>query len=61
MLEIDDLFDCKPAIMRAFQTSKAYDKNCTAELGEDYITRSEFRVLLVYLRCYFELFQLFDA
>lgn len=61
VLEIDELFDCKPAIMRAFQASKAYDKNCTAELGEDFITRSEFRVLLVYLRCYFELFQLFDA
>ena len=44
VLAIDDLFDSKPAIMRAFQLAK----NCTKSKrsdghGDDYIEKKEFR------------------
>ena len=54
----DEIFDCKPVIMRAFQTAKNAAKT-KARLGADYVERVEFRLLLVYLRKYFELFKLF--
>eukprot|EP00992_Anisonema_acinus_P010634 TRINITY_DN6733_c1_g1_i11.p1 TRINITY_DN6733_c1_g1~~TRINITY_DN6733_c1_g1_i11.p1 ORF type:complete len:480 (+),score=88.83 TRINITY_DN6733_c1_g1_i11:54-1493(+) len=59
ILRLDDLFDAKPAIMRAFQASKNAHKG-RSRLGADYVTRSEFRLLLEYLRRYFELFVMFD-
>ncbi len=49
---LDVLFDCKPAIMRAFQAAKAVNRGSRARLGGDFVTRSEFRFLLVYLRRY---------
>jgi len=60
ILVLDDLFDCKPAMMRAFQAAKNYDKKSKARLGNDFVTKSEFRILLMYLRKYFELFVMFD-
>lgn len=60
ILCLEDLFDCKPAMMRAFQAAKNYDKKSRARLGEDFVTKSEFRILLMYLRKYFELFVMFD-
>eukprot|EP01012_Entosiphon_sulcatum_P016806 TRINITY_DN2168_c0_g1_i1.p1 TRINITY_DN2168_c0_g1~~TRINITY_DN2168_c0_g1_i1.p1 ORF type:complete len:443 (-),score=92.95 TRINITY_DN2168_c0_g1_i1:126-1454(-) len=60
ILQIDSLFNCKPALMRAFQASKNFSTNGRAPLGADYVTRSEFRILLLYLKRYFELFQMFD-
>jgi Ca2+-binding EF-hand superfamily protein len=60
ILHLDEVFDCKPAIMRAFQAAKDVNTNSKARLGKDYVTRSEFRVLLSYLRKYFELFVMFD-
>ena len=50
VLQLDELFYCKPAIMRAFQAAKGANTNSKAALGDDYVTRSEFRLLLVYLR-----------
>ena len=52
------LFDAKPAIMRAFQAAKNAVKTGTAR-GDDYVERPEFRLLLLYLRRYFELYQAF--
>lgn len=60
ILQIDSLFNCKPALMRAFQAAKNFTTNGRAPLGADYVTRSEFRILLLYLKRYFELFQMFD-
>ncbi|KAK3251352.1 hypothetical protein CYMTET_39307 [Cymbomonas tetramitiformis] len=59
VLELEELFDCKPAIMRAFQAAKGVH-NSKSTLGPDFIERIEFRLLLVYLRQYFELYQMFD-
>mmetsp|Transcript_24241 Transcript_24241/g.52978 ORF Transcript_24241/g.52978 Transcript_24241/m.52978 type:complete len:179 (+) Transcript_24241:112-648(+) len=59
VLQLDALFDCKPAIMRSWQAAKKAGKS-RARLGDDYVERAEFRLLLVYLRNYFELYQMFD-
>jgi Ca2+-binding EF-hand superfamily protein len=54
----DEMFDAKPAIMRAFQAAKgAVDTE--SKLGADFVEWSEFRALLVYLKRYFELYQMF--
>jgi hypothetical protein len=58
VLESDALFDAKPAIMRAFQASKGAVKT-KSKLGADFVERSEFRLLLMYLARYFELFTMF--
>ena len=58
VLGCSQLFDCKPAMMRAFQAAKASVKT-KSKLGADYVERCEFRLLLMYLKKYFELFQLF--
>jgi hypothetical protein len=47
ILRIDELFDCKPAIMRAFQAAKNSVKT-KSKHGDDYVERCEFRLLLVY-------------
>eukprot|EP00667_Euglena_gracilis_P013357 EG_transcript_13767 len=60
ILKLEEIYDCKPAMMRAFQAAKGVHKGGKAKLGDDYVTKSEFRVLLEYLRMYFELFVMFD-
>jgi len=60
ILKLEEIFDCKPAIMRAFQAAKDAHKNSKARLGADFVTKPEFRILLEYLRLYFELFVMFD-
>ena len=46
--------------MRAFQAAKGVHAS-TSSRGADYIEKCEFRLLLVYLRQYLELWHLFDA
>eukprot|EP01028_Stygiella_incarcerata_P013048 TRINITY_DN81097_c0_g1_i1.p1 TRINITY_DN81097_c0_g1~~TRINITY_DN81097_c0_g1_i1.p1 ORF type:complete len:182 (-),score=59.40 TRINITY_DN81097_c0_g1_i1:109-654(-) len=58
ILQCDDVFDCKPAIIRAFNAAKDVAP-AKSGLSDDYITRLEFRLLLQYLRMYFELYQAF--
>uniref|UniRef100_A0A7S1J4Z5 EF-hand domain-containing protein n=1 Tax=Eutreptiella gymnastica TaxID=73025 RepID=A0A7S1J4Z5_9EUGL len=60
IVKLEEVYDCKPAIMRAFQASKDVHKDTKARLGHDFVTKSEFRILLEYLRKYFELFVMFD-
>eukprot|EP01012_Entosiphon_sulcatum_P008252 TRINITY_DN14417_c0_g1_i1.p2 TRINITY_DN14417_c0_g1~~TRINITY_DN14417_c0_g1_i1.p2 ORF type:complete len:188 (+),score=47.26 TRINITY_DN14417_c0_g1_i1:66-629(+) len=52
----------KPVILRAFQASKAAAKAKRGgrRSGDDYVERSEFRLLLAYLRTYLELYAMFD-
>jgi Ca2+-binding EF-hand superfamily protein len=61
-LGLYDIFDAKPVIMRAFQAAKGANnaKSKAASHGPDYIEKSEFRLLMVYLRQYFEVWQMFD-
>jgi hypothetical protein len=47
------LFSSKPVLMRAFQAAKGVGK-ARSKLSDDYVEASEFRLLLVYLRQYFE-------
>ena len=48
----EDLFSAKPVIGRAFAAAK----NLGGGNNADYVEKSEFRLLLVYLRQYFELY-----
>ena len=59
VLECAELFDAKPPIMRAFQAAK-HARETKSKLGKDYVERLEFRLLLIYLRRYFELYVMFD-
>eukprot|EP00906_Rhabdomonas_costata_P028096 RCo039866 len=60
ILHLAAIFDQKPVIMRAFQAAKKVHKHKGGHSrGDDYVERCEFRLLLVYLRQYLELFQLF--
>ena len=45
--------------MRAFQAAK-HARETKSKLGKDYVERLEFRLLLIYLRRYFELYVMFD-
>ena len=62
ILGLHKLFDAKPVIMRAFMAAKNINtkRNKKGSHGPDYIEKCEFRLLLVYLRQYFELWQMFD-
>lgn len=59
VLQLDMIFNSKPAIMRAFQAAKNKGPKRT-KYSDDYIERNEFRILLVYLRQYFEYWQMFQ-
>ena len=48
-----DLFDSKPALIRAHQAAKNRVKTKSLH-GPDYVERCEFRLVLLYLRQYFE-------
>lgn len=59
VLAIDEIFDCRPAINRAFHHARKISKK-ESEHGDDYVTFSEFRIFLYMLRQYFEYYQAFD-
>jgi len=46
--------------MRAFQAAKGVSNSSSSDVGESYIERSEFRLFLLYLRNYLEVWQVFD-
>ena len=52
VIRIPILFDLKPVLMRSFQAAKNKlpAKNTH---GKDYVSRAEFRYLLMYLRQYY--------
>merc|ERR1711976_457864 len=58
VLCIHKLFKCKPALMRAYMLAR--DKwPATSKYSDDYVTRNEFRLLLIYLKLYYELFRMY--
>lgn len=59
VLQLDNVFRCKPAIMRAYQAAKAKGPQ-RSKYSDDYVERNEFRIFLVYLRQYFEYWQMFE-
>merc|ERR1719409_914442 len=49
-IQLDQIFNAKPAIMRAFQASKNYGGNAKPGThAYDYVQRREFRILLQFL------------
>jgi Ca2+-binding EF-hand superfamily protein len=59
ILRMDELFDCKPVLMRAFQAARKSDPPSAANHQGDYVTKRTFRLLLWYLKEYFNLWKLF--
>jgi Ca2+-binding EF-hand superfamily protein len=59
VLNMQDIFEIKPVIMRAYQAARNTGKTRTKH-SEDYVERNEFRVFLVYLRQYFEYWEMFE-
>lgn len=59
VLELPELFDAKPVIIRAYEASK---NMITAKhsFGDDYVSKAEFRYLLIYLRMYYHLWLEFE-
>jgi len=60
VLKIDEIFDAKNAIMRAFQIAKNYKQKGNTSTGADYIEKKEFRIFLLTLRQYFEYSEAFS-
>jgi hypothetical protein len=58
VLQCDDLFDCKPAVQRAFHLAKKAS-NSRDRQASDFIEFREFRLFLHTLRQYFEYYQAF--
>ncbi len=75
VFQIDEIFNCKPLIMRAFNAAKGVGQGIKPPGWEnveqryrdralnpvDYIEKNEFRVLIIYLHEYTALRQLFDS
>jgi len=65
VLGLYDVFKAKKVIMRAFQAAKSANNEASTtkkdKYGPDYVEKCEFRLLLVYIRQYFELWQMFIA
>jgi len=59
VLGIDEMFDSKPAIMRAYMIAKDSQRSKRPEIGDDYIELREFKFFLLSLRQYFEYWQAF--
>lgn len=57
--QFPEMYGLKPVLMRAFQSAKTKLKSKN-EHGDDYVSRAEFRYLLMYLRQYFEYWVAFD-
>ena len=71
VLHLQELFEVKPVLMMAFKIAKSANqgggplkleakKNRQTKMGNNYIEKSEFRLLLVYLRQYLELWAMFS-
>jgi len=59
VLDLPELFDTKPVIMRAYQASKSKIKG-SKPYSDDYVSMAEFRYLLIYLRQYYTLWSDFQ-
>jgi Ca2+-binding EF-hand superfamily protein len=61
VLGLYELFEAKKPIMRAYQAAKGVgNADNPSEQGADYVEKTEFRLLLKYLRDYFMLWKIFQ-
>ncbi len=59
VLGLPELFDAKPVIIRAYTAAR--DKiSSQHSYGDDYVSKAEFRYLLIYLRIYYQLWLEFE-
>lgn len=58
VLKVEELFDAKPVLIRAFTAAKAVNDKAR---HSDYVEFCEFRLLLVYLKHYLELWDMFEV
>ena len=58
VVKVPEIFDLKPVIIRAFNAAKNYSKS-KSKYGDDYVEKREYRILLKYLRQYFEYYVAF--
>lgn len=56
--ELAIIYNSKAAMLRAFMAAKDHMRS-TAETGQDYVQKPEYRIFLLYLRQYFEYFVMF--
>ena len=59
VLNLPKLFKLKPVLIRAFNAAKSKLKSKN-QYGDDYVSRAEFRYLLMYVRQYYEYWVAFD-
>jgi Ca2+-binding EF-hand superfamily protein len=59
VLNLPELFELKPVLIRAFTAAKTKLKTKNSH-GDDYVSKAEFRYLLIYLRQYYTLWQEFE-
>lgn len=59
VLELPELFDAKPVIIRAYAASKNMITSAHS-FGDDYVSKAEFRYLLIFLRMYYHLWLEFE-
>lgn len=60
VLELPELFDAKPVIIRAYVAAKGKVKG-KKDFSDDYVSKAEFRYLLIYLKLYYHLWIEFDS
>ena len=60
VVKLPALFALKPVIIRAFTAAKKKLK-ATNPHGDDYVSKAEFKFLVLYLRQYYEYWQAFDV
>ena len=59
-VNLPELFKLKPVLLRAFNAAKTKLKSKTTH-GDDYVTKGEFKYVLLYLRQYYEYWVAFDT
>ncbi len=60
MIHLPKLFDTKPVLIRAFNSAKTYNTKNKKKHSDDYVSIGEFRILLKYIRQYYEYWVAFD-
>lgn len=60
IIKLPAVFNLKPVIIRAFNAAKKKLK-ATNPHGDDYVSKAEYKYLVLYLKQYYTYWQLFDA
>ena len=61
-MDCNVIFDRKPVMLRAWQAAKAQIQSKRKDgVGDDYVEKHEFRILLQFMRQFLEYYQAFDV